>query len=116
MEPGPPSRFQVQSLISIPIPGYKNPDSRLDSEAPRIQREEIKPAPERVRKKSRKKTAEPAVTSLKGDRSASSSGGHHGDLATQVKEQKLRKTENNSKAKYWEYVGPKMGFRLSGCL
>ena len=91
MESGPPSRFQVQSLMSIPIPGITTLDSRLDSEAPRLQREEIKPAPERVRKKSRKKTAEPVVTSLEADRSASSSGGHHGDLATQVKEQKLRK-------------------------
>ena len=92
MESCPPSRFQVQSLMSIPIPGITTLDSRLDSEAPRLQREEIKPAPEtRVRKKSRKKTAEPAVTSLEADRSASSSGGHHGDLATQVKEQKLRR-------------------------
>jgi len=65
-------------------------DSRLDSEAPRIQREEIKPTPERVRKKSRKKTAEPVVDSLEAERSASSSGGHHGDLATQERIEQLR--------------------------
>ena len=66
---------------------YKNHlNSRLDSEAPRLQREEeVKPTPERVRKKSRKKTAEPVLTSLEADRSASSNSGPHGDLATQVK-------------------------------
>ena len=62
-------------------------NSRLKSEVPQLQREEeVKPTPERVRKKSRKKTAEPVLTSVEADRSeSSSSGGSHGDLATQVK-------------------------------
>ena len=85
----------IPGLIFIPFSGPNSrsnqnlPNFRLDSEASRLQREEeVKPTPDRVRKKSRKKTAEPVLTSVEADRSASSSSsGPHGDLGTQVKKE-----------------------------
>ena len=70
-----------------PVPHHL--ESRLDSEAPHLKtREEVvKPIPERIRKKSRKKTAEQvAASSFEVERrSGSSSGEPHADLATQVR-------------------------------
>ena len=45
----------------------------------------MKATQERVRKKSRKKTAEPVLSSLEAEKGASSNGQLHGDLGTQVK-------------------------------
>ena len=76
-----------------PVPHHL--ESRLDSEAPHLKtREEVvKPIPERIRKKSRKKTAEQvAASSFEVERrSGSSSGEPHADLATQVRKNEVER-------------------------
>ena len=85
---------EVGSWLPPPWNPVHHLDSRLDSEspAPRMreevkteprQREEVKPLAERIRKKSRKKTAEPPSSS-EVDGSGSSDG-LHAEVATQVK-------------------------------
>ena len=87
---------EVGSWLPPPWNPVHHLDSRLDSEspAPRVreevkteprQREEVKPPAERIRKKSRKKTAEPPVApSSSADRSGSPNE-PHAEVATQVK-------------------------------
>ena len=87
---------EVGSWLPPPWNPVHHLDSRLDSESsvPRVreevktearQREEVKPPAERIRKKSRKKTAEPplAVNSSELD-------GPHKEVATQVKRKEKR--------------------------
>ena len=93
---------EVGSWLPPPWNPVHHLDSRLDSEspAPRVreevktearQREEVKPPAERIRKKSRKKTAEPpvAVSSSEVDGSGSPNG-PHAEVATQVKRKENR--------------------------
>ena len=86
---------EVGSWLPPPWNPVHHLDSRLDSESPRVreevkteprQREEVKPPAERIRKKSRKKTAEPPVapSSSEGDGSGSPNG-PHAEVAPQVK-------------------------------
>ena len=93
---------EVGSWLPPPWNPVHHLDSRLDSEspAPRVreevktearQREEVKPPAERIRKKSRKKTAEPpvAVSSSEVD-GGGSPNGPHTEVATQVKRKENR--------------------------
>ena len=94
---------EVGSWLPPPWNPVHHLDSRLDSEspAPRVreevktesrQREELKPPAERIRKKSRKKTAEPPVapSSSEGDGSGSPNDGSRAEVATQVKRKENR--------------------------
>ena len=93
---------EVGSWLPPPWNPVHHLDSRLDSEspAPRVreevktearQREEVKPPAERIRKKSRKKTAEPPVAvSSSGVDGSGSSDGPHAEVATQVKRKENR--------------------------
>ena len=94
---------EVGSWLPPPWNPVHHLDSRLDSEspAPRVreevkteprQREEVKPPAERIRKKSRKKTAEPPVapSSSEVDGSGSPNNGPHAEVATQVKRKENR--------------------------